>query len=449
MERRARNGGSNVNNSIEDSDTSRQDSFHDSEASEKVPQYSRETSTTPNPPRSASRRTPSHNSAQKSRPKQHVSFNIDDEDTTPKRRNDAFESRTTDSLLNLDKYTSPVVAQNESTEDHSRNRSTANSVLDLFFASQEQNRSNNSENSQTKNSRKVKISPKDSFVHSNDVKQGKKRVKPLYAWETKSKLDNSDNMSDTSTGSNSSAIRLQESYRAVNERNRKQKKLLASDSRSPNSTLELKIKLTPEEFQQLQDRRRKNEDRIGRQSPVSSGNNSYDFFDDDEPVKPFLRKGDGKQAYVNVSCRSYLSGISTKQVPLANMNSLGETSGMYITSTGPYTSVEGHRTVDKSKWMSRETFKTAGQVKEFYRDRSLPPFISSGVPYESANEESVRNRMRADQVEKFVSPRQFISSVPSSSTGFVDKQYAMGAISPNRSTLSHHFSPARLKSKHQ
>lgn len=233
-------------------------------------------------------------------------------------------------------------------------------------------------------------SPKNNTFNSSIIQHDAKKraMKPIYQWELPSPVSKTSNFYFKTSGERSfSASSL--------ERRKSPKGKNISDSGS-------RVSITP----------------LGYKRRVKV---------------PFLRKGGGRLASSgNASSKLYLAGPGKKELSLFDINSVAEAEGLYITSQGPYKDpIYDAKPVNKSKWVGKDTFKTAGHA-EFYKDKSLPEFISCGIPYESANLDVVSSKIREYDPSKFVSNQSFVTAVPTSGTSVLDKQYSLGTISPNR-----------------
>lgn len=287
--------------------------------------------------------------------------------------------------------------------------------------------------------RKV-YSPRRARSHQQVALQEPKRnVKPIYRWEVQNR-SGSINIRERSHNGVESPRSNQATPRSL------------TPSTKDRKNFEMLMKLTPQDFEFLQEKRDQflkfNSNGIPRspRSPHPTSIRSSQPLDLHSPR--FLTKGGGRLASDgNASSRIYLTGIGKQERSLLDINTVADTEGLFITSQGPYQDPNyDPKPVNKSKWMSRETFKTAGYISEFYKDRSLPEFISSGIPYESANPSVAATRFRPVQPERFVSNQSFVTAVPTSGVSLLDKQYSLGSIVPNRAT---YHSTSRNSSPYQ
>ena len=223
------------------------------------------------------------------------------------------------------------------------------------------------------------------------------------------------------------------------------------------------MKLTPQEYEFLKDKRNRD---MRQRNKESMASNIMSRSQSPRSLSPsmalrrqsssneieiqsprFLLKGGGRLASDgNAQTRIYQSTTGKLERSLLDISTLGEAEGLFITSKGPYQDpIYDPKPIDKSKWMSKDTFKTAGYIPEFYKDKNLPDFISSGIPYQSANPKLISAQFRPLQPEKFVTNQSFVTAVPSSGVSLLDKQYRMGAIPPNRATYhSRSSSPMKM-----
>jgi len=125
--------------------------------------------------------------------------------------------------------------------------------------------------------------------------------------------------------------------------------------------------------------------------------------------------------------------------------SVADVEGLYITTVGPYQDpkVDVFRPSNKTKWVDKKGFiPITGKRQEFSRDKNLPNFINTGLPYESSNPHIVQQKLRSDDKDKMMSPRPFISSFGRSGCDCVDKQYSFGVYSPSRGSLTSFTAPS-------